>query len=128
MQEVDLYGAGLFAVVLYSPYGGSDGRDDEHQFGLDSGGDGDGLRFTEELVLGMDPEIADENGDGVLDGVALAKYWAAIIDALLSGYVGEGQPSLFEYVEGDCSCACPICGETVTHDRITSASADGQFS
>jgi len=34
--------------------------------------DGDGLTTTEEWILGTDPYVADTNGDGILDGAAVA--------------------------------------------------------
>jgi alpha-tubulin suppressor-like RCC1 family protein len=39
--------------------------------------DGDGLTTTEEWALGTDPYVADTNGDGILDGAAVASGLSA---------------------------------------------------
>jgi hypothetical protein len=73
--------------------------------------DQDGLLDFEEAHFGTDPGQADSRGDGVLDGVRLAREMYERIAALPTRSRPGG--TWVEYIWADCDAPCPVCGERV---------------
>jgi hypothetical protein len=73
--------------------------------------DRDGLLAAEELLFGTRPDQADTDQDGVLDGVALARWMHAQIVGLPAS--PTAQPVYVAHHEADCYAPCPLCGEEI---------------
>ena len=78
--------------------------------------DGDGLFDDEEAHFGCNPGLADTDGDGVMDGVGLARRMHRQIKELPTE-VNAGRTYGLHY-EADCYTPCPICGEEVNCGHI----------
>jgi hypothetical protein len=81
-----------------------------HLISLPGDTDQDGLLDGEEPYFGMRPDLPDTNGDGVWDGVALARKMHGQILALPAS-VMPGKTYLIHH-EADCFAPCPVCLET----------------
>jgi len=81
--------------------------------------DGDGLFDSEEAHFGCRPCVADSDGDGVLDGVGLARRMHRQIQELPTEE-NAARTYVIHY-ETDCYTHCSICGEDVNcgHVEIT---------
>ncbi len=71
--------------------------------------DADGLLDDEEAHFGTRPAVPDSDGDGILDGVELARAMRQQIEALPVG-VNPAKTYIVHY-EADCYTHCPVCGE-----------------
>lgn len=93
------------------------GEGDGHQLIVPHDGDGDLLTDDEESRLGSDQVLPDEDGNGVADGIDLAKSLAAQIEALPLKPQPDGvyrEDHLLRGLE-----LCAICGETVNMGHLT---------
>jgi len=70
--------------------------------------DGDGLSYTEELVLGRSPSMHDTDGNGILDGIDESLELSAIIAGLPTTPIPDGPYLIEEPVDGVEQCA--VCG------------------
>lgn len=78
--------------------------------------DSDGLFDNEEAHFGTRPDVADSDGDGILDGIELARRMRQRIEALP---VGENPVNTYIiHYEMDCVSPCPICGEEVNCGNV----------
>lgn len=73
--------------------------------------DRDGLLDAEENVFGTAPDSSDTDGDGILDGVAIARHLYRKIQALPVGRHESGRYRLL--YEADCLTPCPVCAENI---------------
>jgi hypothetical protein len=86
--------------------------------------DGDGLLDAEEGHFGTQRDKPDSNGDGVPDGVELARRLHQRIQALPMGPHSSGKYRL--PFEANCFEPCAVCGENINcgHEVITNAWAE----
>jgi hypothetical protein len=86
---------------------------DKHQLAVAEDADGDLLADKEELAIGYNPGSIDQNGDGILDGVELAKRCADVIAQL--PWQQDAQPGeIYKWHTAQKGIeTCEICGETV---------------
>jgi hypothetical protein len=86
--------------------------------------DRDGLLDAEEPHFGTRPETADSNGDGVLDGVELARRLHQRIQTLPIAPHASGKYRV--PFEANCFAPCAACGENINcgHEVITNAWAE----
>jgi hypothetical protein len=78
--------------------------------------DEDGLLDDEEAHFGLRPDVPDSNGDGVLDGVEVARRMRQQIEGLP---VGENPAKTYViHYEADCYTHCPVCGEEINCGKV----------
>lgn len=88
---------------------------DEHQIALTDDADQDLLTDAEELALGYLPFDADQNGNGVPDGVELAMRCAQILAELPSEAQAAGDGQTFKQETTILGLEmCEVCGEAVS--------------
>ena len=78
--------------------------------------DADGLLDGEEARFGTQPDVADSNGDGVLDGVAVARKLGLQVRALPT------EPERGRYLihhPADCIAPCSVCGQMLDCGFVT---------
>ena len=82
--------------------------------------DKDGLLDKEEPYFGTAADNPDSDGDGVLDGIALARKLCAQVRALPDGPLQD--QTYIVRAEADCYAPCPVCGESINcgHVEVTS--------
>ena len=87
--------------------------DDPHWRPLDPGEDPDGdyLATWEEVILGMAPDVGDEDANGVPDGIDLATEMAQAIDELPTASM-PGCPYRIDHPTFGLE-TCAVCGEQV---------------
>jgi hypothetical protein len=78
--------------------------------------DRDGLLDAEELHFGTRPDVADTNGDSILDGIELSRKMVEQIKALPTGE-NPANPYVIHY-EADCYSPCPVCAEDINCGQI----------
>jgi len=78
--------------------------------------DADGLLDNEEAHFGTRPDVPDSDGDGILDGVELARKMHGQIEALPAGE-NPAKTYVIHY-EMDCYLPCPVCGEELNCGNI----------
>jgi hypothetical protein len=83
--------------------------------------DRDGLLDAEETHFGTRPDVPDTSGNGLLDGVELARRLHQSLKTLPLGPHPSGKYRLS--FEADCVAPCSVCGENVNcgHEVITNA-------
>ena len=95
---------GVLKVVLES-----DGT--AHRLEIYNDADKDGLPDQDEPFLGTDPENADSDGDGLVDGVQLARLLAAKIDSLPRHECKDSVYVVEHYAKGVEDCQ--VCGLSI---------------
>ena len=105
--------ASLVALGASSPPAWAGSSPDPHQIPLDvwTDADRDGFNDAQELLLGLDPNRADQDGNGVSDGVDWALKLSAAIQAL-PGEVSPTQPYRLAHMAFGLE-TCSVCGEAV---------------
>ncbi|HNV00565.1 MAG TPA: hypothetical protein PKK20_11550 [Verrucomicrobiota bacterium] len=105
--------ASFVALGAFSPAAWAGASPNPHQIPLDvwTDADRDGLDDAQELLLGLDPNRADQDNNGISDGVDWALKLSAAIDAL-PGEVSPTQPYRLAHMAFGLE-TCSICGEAV---------------
>jgi len=78
--------------------------------------DSDGLLDDEEAHFGTLPDVADSDGNGILDGVELARGMHQRVKSLPVGE-NPGKAYVIHY-EADCYTHCSVCGEQVNCGHV----------
>ena len=113
MRFVQFFNSGGYHTAEDSEDGFAPGRTgDPYLLPVEGDRDGDLLTDEEEGFLHTNPDLNDEDEDGVIDGVGLAKRLATQIAALPKARHTE-EPRV-NYVFGTMSCSAPF-----SHDLIT---------
>jgi hypothetical protein len=87
---------------------------DKHQLVVSQDADGDLLADKEELAMGYNPGRADENGNGILDGVELARRCEAVIAQLPWKEDATDPDQTYKWHAPQWGLeTCDICGQTV---------------
>lgn len=87
-----------------------------HQVLVAGDADKDGLLDKDEPYFGMAADKPDSDGDGMLDGTALARKLHAQVQALPDGPLKD-QTYLLR-AEADCYAPCPVCGEDINCGHV----------
>ncbi|MBN2507881.1 MAG: hypothetical protein JXQ71_14435 [Verrucomicrobia bacterium] len=116
-SEQDRVNPCLLDVLLH-------GNGTAHLVTLPGDSDGDGLLDSEEPHFGVLPDNPDTNGDGVPDGVALARRMHARIAKLPTSPTAA--PICVTHYSANCVTPCPVCGEMINcgHMEITNVWAE----
>ena len=112
---------GLLIGGLLLKLGASPACADDHRIYIGGDTDEDLLRDNEEIVIGSDPNEADQDGNQIVDGVDLAQRLHTLITELPTYSPNDDKPTTGTYAVDHSMLgvvSCLICGESVNMGYI----------